>query len=341
MKIFQRRPQIYFLLIIALSYLFFNHYVAYAAQGPLDLGRIEIHHIFPKNIAMRPYFAERKIDPDLHCIPLTRSEHISKGGVSIHTKKFAITGGQNYLQSWHWFISTFPNSKRFHCFFFAGLLLSEYGIKEGLEYYDYKTGKKTGEKMRMYVYDKIRPILEQIGVKNLPKLKVVIGKLAVVLAVAHEAYSVASEMDDRFIEERFFDSADAHLVKAASYFEAEEYEKMQNEISDVYFYIGYGAVDKLRQKLGGNFYSDIANMIYSEPLERLSNVALVAFKKAIEIKYSNCFAHLFLSMVYVYNKNYEEAKKSASKVVEITGKDSVYDNLLPIARDILQIADKH
>ena len=86
----------------------------------------ELHHIFPKKY--KKWFAQRGIDIDVYCIPLSRKNHTGAGTISIHYKKYTITG-KNFNQSWKFFIKNNSSATQKECFSFITYLLGEFGIK--------------------------------------------------------------------------------------------------------------------------------------------------------------------------------------------------------------------
>lgn len=113
---------------------------------PFSWSQLELHHIFPQDYNYRSWFASKDIDPNMWCIPLTREQHTGKYN-SIHHKKYSITGGKNFNQSWSFFIKENPNASKDELFLFAYELLSEFGIDLNKEkFYNYNTKKISGVK---------------------------------------------------------------------------------------------------------------------------------------------------------------------------------------------------
>ena len=99
----------------------------------------ELHHIFPKKY--KKWFAHRGIDIDVYCIQLSRKNHTGAGTISIHYKKYTITG-KNFNQSWKFFIKNNSSATQKECFSFITYLLGEFGIKAKQQlFYHYKTKK--------------------------------------------------------------------------------------------------------------------------------------------------------------------------------------------------------
>lgn len=265
----------------------------------------ELHHVFPRS--MSGYFNSVGINPDLWCIPLSAKDHRGKGGAGIHTMRFACSGGLDYLSSWRMFAQTNPRGPKESCFAFAALLLSEYGIRGKLDFYDYKTRRKTGKDVELG-----KKVTRQT-VEKLKSLPARMAKKLLFVYIAYESFMFACAADDIYPDEKFLGKAEDAFLKATENSER-NLELASKDLARAYLYLAVSVFSKYAE---GNvdFYKEVLSFFSDKTKQKQLSIALYCLKRSVHLDAGNPFAQLLYAEALYWNKEYRLSRKHAEEAL--------------------------
>lgn len=267
--------------------------------------QIELHHIFPQ--AYAGWFKQRDIDPDMWCIPLSREQHTGSA-TSIHHKKYTISGGKDFNNSWKLFIEKKQYATQGQCFTFATLLLAEFGINlKKATFYNYKTKKISDVKIpkNKAINNSLKFAAKYIKFGNR------FIKLSPYILIAYELYEFASKFNIKIDEDDFDRAMEAYMEGEKLYHEKKYRESLNSMLISNYLF-GKLFYDCIIERTR-NLYAYLASKFNTEKQKKAMQLCLVFFINANELKEKLNINFpqipLYLGEVYAILGNRHDAKK--------------------------------
>lgn len=264
----------------------------------------DLHHIFPRS--MSGYFNSIGINPDLWCILLKRSDHMGAQGRGIHTMRFIVTGGLNYVDSWKMFAVANPDGPSSACFAFASLLLSEYGLKGKIKVLNYLTKTETGKEINVGSR-LINGILTRAKL-----LAPRIAKNIALLFIAFEAFNFACAADDIFPDEEFIRKAEDAFLESTNIYESNP-QLASKKLAQAYLYLAISVFSK-EMEAKNDFHKEIISRFSNLQEERL-RISIFCLERSVRIAPDDPFSQLFYSEALFWNKDYSTSLDFAQKAL--------------------------
>lgn len=225
-----------------------------------------VHHLFPQEKEMYPYFIRHGIDPHEWCIVLPIAVHKRLESANFH-----------WNAKWKVFIIAHPISSQTELFGVASALVVEAGIEAYCKDIVNRYGKKLGKKFPPDNVSKSLLCNLQVLLKN-KKLSTAFEKLdqpktLAAFYLAFETYNIIAALDDDFRNNEYVEKALSQFLLAIESDNAGKTDEARRQLGMAYYLMGYGCFSK-----GVEYRSDFSK----EVADKMSNQSQGYFELAEE-----------------------------------------------------------